>query len=138
MTDAELRKALKTKELQQLLPLVVEIIPGQAAEGLIDVYEPGSYEGKTLRKLCEGTMNKKKWTIEEQLIIEDIHRQLEGGKLLCRGRDIEGTALEYAVSEQTEAGERYLYVPIRAIKPQEGGLRHVWEGAMDRVAAAEL
>jgi hypothetical protein len=138
MADAELSKALKMKEMQQLLPLVVEIIPGQAAEGLIDVYEPGSYEGKTLRKLCDGTMSKKKWTIEEQLIIEDIQRQLDGGKLLCRGRDIEGTALEYAVSEETEAGEKYLYVPIRAIKPQEGGLRHVWEGALDNVAVTEL
>lgn len=121
MTDVDLKKALETEELQQLLPLVVEIIPGQAAEGLIDIYEPGSYEGKTLRKLCDRTLTKKKWTIEDQLIIEDIRRQLEGGKLLCRGREIEGGALEYAVAEQTEAGERYLYIPVRAIKPQEGG-----------------
>jgi hypothetical protein len=68
-------------------------------------------------------LSKKKWTIEEQLIVEDINRQLDGGKLLCRGQAIEGAALEYAVSEQTEAGEKYLYVAIRAIKPQEGGLR---------------
>ena len=121
MADAELKKALEAKEFPQLLPLVVEIMPGQAAEGLIDIYEPGSFEGKTLRKLCDNTLSKKKWTIEEQLIIEDIRRQLEGGKLLCRGQEIDGTALEYAVSEQTEAGEKYLYVPIRAIRPQEGG-----------------
>ena len=121
MTDTETKKALETEELQQLLPLVVEIMPGQAAEGLIDIYEPGSYEGKTLRKLCDRTLSKKKWSIEEQLIIEDISRQLDGGKLLCKGQDIEGAALEYAVAEQTEAGEKYLYVPIRAIKPQEGG-----------------
>ena len=121
MTDVELRKALEAEEAPQLLPLVVEILPGQAAEGLIDIYEPGSYEGKTLRKLCDRTLNKKKWTIEEQLIIEDINRQLDGGKLLCRGQEIEGAALEYVVSEETEAGEKYLYVPIRAIRPQEGG-----------------
>jgi hypothetical protein len=123
MTEAELKKALETEELTQLLPLVVEIIPGQAAEGLIDIYEPGSYEGKTLRNLCDKTLNKKKWTIEEQLIVEDINRQLHGGRLLCRGQEIEGGAPEYAVPEQTEAGEKYLYVPIRAIRPQEGGLR---------------
>ena len=123
MTDTKTKKALETEELQQLLPLVVEIMPGQAAEGLIDIYEPGSYEGKTLRKLCDRTLSKKKWSIEEQLIIEDISRQLDGGKLLCKGQDIEGAALEYAMAEQTEAGEKYLYVPIRAIKPQEGGLR---------------
>jgi hypothetical protein len=102
---------------------VVEIIPGQAAEGLIDIFEPGSYEGRTLRKLCDSTLSKREWTIEEQIIMEDINRQLQGGKLLCRGREIEGSAMDYAVSEQTEAGEEYLYVPIRVIKPQEGGLR---------------
>jgi len=121
MTDAKLKRALQTDEAQKLLPLVVEIMPGHAAEGLIDIYEPGSYEGKSLRKLCDRTLNKKNLSIEEQLIVEDITRQLEGGKLLCRGQEIEGTALEYAVSEETEAGEKYLYVPVRAIKPQEGG-----------------
>ncbi len=121
MTDEELKRALQTDEGEKLLPLVLEIIPGHAAEGVIDIYEPGSHEGKSLRKLCDRTLNKKNLTIEEQLIVDDVARQLEGGKLLCRGQEIEGTALEYAVSEQTEAGEKYLYVPIRAIKPQEGG-----------------
>lgn len=121
MADVELKEAPKTKEMQELLPLVMEIIPGQAAEGLIDIYEPGSYEGETLRTLCDNTLSKKKWSMEEQIVIEDIRRQLDGGRLLCRGKEIEGTAVEYAVSEQTEAGEEYLYVPIRVIKPQEGG-----------------
>lgn len=121
MTDLEPKKSLKTNEAEKLLPLVVEIIPGHAAEGLIDIYEPGTYEGQSLRKICNRTLNKKKWSIEEQLIVEDIDRQLEGGKLLCRGQEIEGSALEFAVSEETETGEKYLYVPIRAIKPQEGG-----------------
>ena len=121
MTDEELKRALQTDEGEKLLPLVLEIIPGHAAEGVIDIYEPGSHEGKSLRKLCDRTLNKKNLTIEEQLIVEDVARQLEGGKLLCRGQEIEGTAMEYAVSEQTEAGEKYLYVPIRAIRPQEGG-----------------
>ena len=122
MTDAETKKALETEESQEILPLIIEILPGHAAEGLIDVYEPGSYEGRTLRKLCEGTLGKKKWSIEEQLIIEDITRQLQGGKLLCKGEEIEGIASGYGVTEQTEAGEKYLYVPVRAIKPQEGGI----------------
>ena len=123
MSDPEFKKALQADEAEKLLPLVLEIIPGHAAEGLIDIYVPGSYEGKSLRKLCDSTLSKKNLSIEEQLIAEDVARQLEGGKLLCRGQEIEGTALEYAVSEQTEAGEKYLYVPIRAIKPQEGGIR---------------
>jgi len=123
MTDIEPKKTLEIDEAEKLLPLVLEVMPGHAAEGLIAIYEPGSYEGKTLRKLCDQTLNKKNLTIEEQLIAEDVARQLEGGKLLCRGQEIEGTALEFAVSEQTEAGEKYFYVPVRAIKPQEGGYR---------------
>ena len=122
MSDIEPKKILKTDEAERLLPLVVEIMPGHAAEGLMDIYEPGTYEGQSLRKICDKTLNKKKWSIEEQLIVEDISRQLDGGKLLCRGQEIDGTALEYAEAEQTEAGEKYLYVPIRAIKPQEGGI----------------
>lgn len=122
MTDIEAKKDLQIDEAEKLIPLVLEIMPGHAAEGLIDIYEPGSYEAKTLRNLCKRTLSKKNLTLEEQLIAEDIARQLEGGKLLCRGQEIEGTALEFAVSEQTEAGERYFYVPIRALKPQEGGI----------------
>jgi hypothetical protein len=122
MTDTETKKDLQIDEAEKLLPLVLEIMPGHAAEGLINIYEPGSYEAKSLRKLCNRTLNKKNLTIEEQLIAEDVARQLEGGKLLCRGQEIEGTALEFAVSEETEAGEKYFYVPIRAIKPQEGGI----------------
>jgi hypothetical protein len=121
MTEIDPKKVLKIDEDEKLLPLVIEVMPGHAAEGIIEIFEPGSYEGKTLRKLCDQTMNKKNLAIEEQLIAEDIARQLEGGKLLCRGQEIEGTALEFAVSEQTEAGEKYFYVPVRAIKPQEGG-----------------
>jgi hypothetical protein len=121
MTDIEAKKDLQIDEAEKLLPLVLEILPGHAAEGLIDIYEPGSYEVKSLRKLCDRTLRKKKVPQEEQLIAEDVARQLEGGKLLCRGQEIDGTALEFAVSEQTEAGEKYFYVPIRAIKPQEGG-----------------
>lgn len=121
MSEIDLKKELQTDESEKLLPLVLEIIPGHAAEGLIDIYEPGSYAAKSLKKLCVKTLNKKNLSIEEQLIVEDIKRQLDGGKLLSRGQEIEGAALEYAISEETEAGEKYLYVPIRAIKPQEGG-----------------
>jgi len=117
----EPRRALHTDLLEQVLPLILEIIPGQAGEGLIDLYEPGSFEGQSLRKLCEKTLGKKNWSIEEQQIVEDINRQLDGGRLLCRGREIQGTALDFALLEETGAGEKYLYVPIRAIKPQEGG-----------------
>lgn len=123
MMDFELEREPKREELEQVLSLVLEIIPGQAGEGLIDIYEPGSYEGQPLRKLVDKTLAKKDWSIEELQVLEDIHRQLDGGKLLLQGKGFEGSALDHAVVEETEAGEKYLYVPIRAIKPQEGGLR---------------
>ena len=121
MTDAEPKKDLKTEEEQQVLPLVIEIMPGQAGEGLVDIYQPGSYEGKSLRQLCQKMLDKKDLSIEEQLVLEDIQRQLKGGKFLSRGQDIDSMAQAYAVMEETEAGEKYLYIPVRAIKPQEGG-----------------
>lgn len=120
--DVQLQEAAKVEQREQLRPLVLEIIPGHAAEGLIELYEPGSYEDKSLRDLIDSALKKRNLTIEEQLILEDIHRQLEGGKLLCRGEDIVGNALQLAASERTEAGEEYYYLPVHAIRPQEGGL----------------
>ncbi len=107
----------------QVLPLVLELIPGQAGEGLIEVLEPGTYELLSVRKLCEKLLGRTNWSVEEQQLLDDIRRQLMGGRLLCRGRPIDGLAPGYAVVEETDAGEKYLYVPVRAIKPQEGGGR---------------
>ncbi len=107
--------------IEEVLPLVIEIIPGQASEGLIDVYEPGTYEEKSLRELIEHTLAKRDWTIEEQQILDDIHRQLKGGKILWRGQEIKGAAQAHARIEATETGEKYYYIPVRVIKPQEGG-----------------
>jgi hypothetical protein len=123
MAEQEVKKERDGEEHPQVLPLVVEIMPGQASEGLVHIVEVGSYEGKSLRKLVEAALNRPDLAIEERLVLEDIKRQLDGGKLLSRGKDIEGTATEYASVEETEAGEKYLYVPVRAIKPQEGGAR---------------
>ena len=118
---AETEKAPQETVVEQVLPLVLELIPGQAGEGLIDVHPPGSYEAHSLRKLCERLLGRTNWSLEEQQVLEDVRRQLEGGRLLCRGRQIDGAALDHAVMEETEAGEKYFYVPVRAIKPQEGG-----------------
>ena len=122
MTDVQLQEAARVEQQGQMKPLVLEIIPGHAAEGLIEIYEPGSYEDEPLRDLIERALRRRNLSIEEQLILEDIYRQLEGGKLLCRGEDLGGAALELAASEQTEAGEEYYYLPVHAIRPQEGGL----------------
>jgi hypothetical protein len=122
MESTEVKPVIRPEVAKQRLPLVLEILPGQAGEGLICVYDPGSYEGIPLNELCDKTLSRKNLSIEEQLIVEDIYRQLDGGRLLFRGRDILGTALDCAVLEETQSGEKYWYLPIRAIKPQEGGL----------------
>jgi hypothetical protein len=125
---AEPERGPRPEVAPQVLPLVVELIPGQAAEGLIEVLEPGRYEVLSLRKLCERLLARTNWSVEELQVLEDIRRQLDGGRLLCRGRSVDGAALDYALVEETEAGEKYFYVPVRAIRPQEGG------GAAPRIA----
>jgi hypothetical protein len=117
----ELRTEKEKQQREQPLPLVVEILPGQAGEGLLEVFEPGRYEGQRLHELCQQILARRDWSIEERQILEDIQRQLRGGKLLAKGRDTQAPALEYARLEQSEEGESYFYVPVRAIKPQEGG-----------------
>jgi hypothetical protein len=119
MSEAVLSPTQETQE--EPLPLVVEILPGQAGEGLLAVFEPGTYEGQTLAQLCEEMLARRDWSIEERQILEDIQRQLQGGVLLARGRSTQGPARAYARREESEAGEPYWYVPVRAIKPQEGG-----------------
>ncbi|AEB09689.1 hypothetical protein [Desulfobacca acetoxidans] len=114
--------ASEKQKREQLLPLVVEILPGQAGEGLLEVFEPGSYEGKTLEQLCRQMLARSDWSIEERQILDDIQRQLQGGRLLAKGRDLESKAIDYARLEQSEEGEDYFYAPVRAIRPQEGGI----------------
>ena len=121
MSDVQVKPDDQPKKAIRPLPLVLEIIPGQAGEGLVVVMEPGSYEEFTLRDLCRQALERTDFSIEDRQILEDIKRQLQGGKLLCRGRDLEGAPQSCGTVEETEAGEAYLYVPVRAIKPQEGG-----------------
>ena len=122
MSDPQVKREEQPKKLTRPLPLVLEIIPGQAGEGLVVVMEPGSYEGSSLRDLCHQALDRTDYSIEERQVLEDIQRQLQGGKLLCQGRDVDAPAQSFGTVEETEAGEPYLYVPVRAIKPQEGGL----------------
>jgi hypothetical protein len=122
MSDLQVKPEDQPKKITRPLPLVLEIIPGQAGEGLVVVLEPGSYEGSTLRDLCHQALGRTDFSIEERQILEDIQRQLQGGKLLCQGRILDAPVQSFGTVEETEAGEAYLYVPVRAIKPQEGGL----------------
>jgi hypothetical protein len=118
---AELHSEVEKQKREQLLPLVVEILPGQAGEGLLEVFEPGSYETKKLGDLCQQMLERADWSIEERQILDDIQRQLHGGKLLAKGRSTQAPVLDYVRPEESEEGERYFYIAVRAIKPQEGG-----------------
>ena len=122
MADLQEKPVEQPKKLAKPLPLVLEIIPGQAGEGLVVVLEPGSFESSTLKELCQQALARPDFSIEERQILEDIERQLKGGKLLCQGRDVDAPVQAFGTVEETEAGESYLYVPVRALKPQEGGL----------------
>jgi hypothetical protein len=122
MTMAQTDLASQKSVWEKPLPLVIEIIPGQAEEGLIDIYEPGTFENESLYELIKRTLAKEDWSLEDRQIVDDIRRQLRGGKLLCKGREIEGAAHDFTELESTEAGEHYFYLPVRAIKPQEGGV----------------
>jgi len=81
MTVTQLEKAKRPEKRRERLPLVLEILPGQAAEGLVVVFEPGDYEHLSLKELAEDALSRRNLSIEEQMILEDIHRQLQGGKL---------------------------------------------------------
>lgn len=122
MADLAKREITNMESRQRPLPLVLEILPGQAGEGLIDVYESGSYEEISLGKLIEKTLGRTNWSIEDRQILDDIQRQMDGGRLICRGAEIQGNVQHCAVLEETESGETYWYVAVRVIKPQEGGL----------------
>lgn len=121
MSDIQIKPEKTPEKVQRPLPLVLEIIPGQAGEGLVVVMEPGTYEGSSLKELCHRALKRTDFTLEERQILEDIERQLQGGKLLCQGRDPDAPVQAFVTVEETAQGEAYFYVPVRAIKPQEGG-----------------
>ncbi|MEJ5348960.1 MAG: hypothetical protein WHS46_09765 [Desulfosoma sp.] len=110
------------KKIRKLpVPLVVEVLPGQAAEGILEVFEPGTYEGRTLQELINVVLSREDLSVEEREILEEILFHMENGVLLCGGRPAEGDPLERARVEETEEGEKYYYVAVRALRPQEGG-----------------
>jgi len=108
------------KEKEEL-PLVLEIMPGQAREGLIQVFQPNEYKEKKIEELVQMALEKPV-SVEDRDILQKIRKELDGGKILYNNREVEGDVLKYAVKEKTEAGEEYFYVGLRAIRPQEGGL----------------
>lgn len=105
------------------LPLVIEIMPGQAQQGLVGAFMPDEYEGKSLAELVRSTMNSPNMTDEDRALLREVKQNMSNGKILYRGNDVpSGPAVKYAVERKTEAQEDILYIELRAIQPQEGGL----------------
>jgi hypothetical protein len=102
-------------------PLVIEIKPGQASEGLVGYFKPGEYEGKSVDELVRSTMNSQSLNDFERGLSADIEKNLRSGKLLYQGKEVKGQAAQYAVEQTSDEGEKYLYVELKAIQPQEGG-----------------
>ena len=111
----------KAEASEEKLPLVIQVIPGQAREGLMTMFPVGKWEAKNLSDLVEEAMSKEH-NVEDREVLNKIHEQMGGGgKLLYEGKEIHSNPLDYAKIEKTETGERYYYIELKAIKPQEGG-----------------
>jgi hypothetical protein len=122
MVTQPLEKIEKRTGLEKKLPLLIEIKPGQATTGLMHLFEPGTYEGKSIKELAAIVLSQEV-SIEEAEIKKSILENLKVGKLLYMGKEIEeGDPLKYAREETTEAGQKYLYIELRAQKPLEGGI----------------
>lgn len=106
--------------LEERLPLVVEIMPGQAREGLVHIFEPDHYDEMQPDQLVHYALSSDT-SIEDRSIKRKIEEQMQGGVLLYKGEEAEGYLLDKLSVEETAQGERYMYMPLRVIKPQEGG-----------------
>jgi len=114
------KKEIKNKKLEQMLPLLLEIIPGQAKRGIAHLFYPSEYQGKSISELAKIVLSKEV-SLEEREIMKSIKENLEMGKLLYNGEEVSGDPLKYAVEQVTEANQKYYLVQLRAIGPQKGG-----------------
>lgn len=104
--------------------LVLEIVPGQAASGIRRLYEPHEYKGQDIGDLVdqhlEGGVS-----AEDQPTLRSIEEQLDSGHLVHDGDRVNRRASpnRYWRDEETLDGEDFKYIKLKAITPQEGGLR---------------
>lgn len=114
----EEQKKINTEEK---LPLVVELIPGVADQGFIKAYESGNY---SLDRTVDSVVNDLilgNHSIEDNVTIDRIKKEL-GGQMFIGKQDVKGKFVkDYIRVETTKDGAKYLYLPIRVVKPQEGG-----------------
>jgi hypothetical protein len=98
-----------------MLPLVLEIKPNQAAEGLVGVFKPNEYCEQNVDSLARTILENPDLNDLERGIVSDIERNLRNGELKMHGKKAAGFAKGYATLEKSEAGEPFLYLELRAI-----------------------
>ena len=108
------------------LPLVIELLPGQAREGLVTIFDSGDWEGrKTSNLIAEALGNEH--DVEDRRLADRVETQLNsGGQLLYNGQSVGDNPAEYTVREQSASGQDYLYAAFSVIQPQEGGAYVSW------------
>lgn len=112
---------------QEKLPLIVEVLPGSAGEGfgLIRVFEWGSCN---LAQPPQEYFDRAVQTpegVEEQSIIRRIQQERPGNLLVGAASAPSATVREigHHLEIRDDEEERYAYLRLRYVKPQEGGTR---------------
>ena len=119
LIDSLLKK--EKKEIPKDLPLVVEIIPGAAEEGLVRAFNVGEYDiEKNVKALAKEILSGE-YDMEEGHLIQRINKEINGGKYLIGEEEVNSKIRNYVAKETTEDGLDYLYLQLRIVRPQEGG-----------------
>lgn len=110
------------------LPLILEVAPGQADNGMLEKYAVTDYKNASIEDLVDDALEAKQsltgTSLEERRTAENVEEQLQGGgNLLYEGDAVNPNAdpTDYATIETTSEGEDFLYVKLQAVRPQEGG-----------------
>lgn len=121
-TKADVKEETRP-ESKNSLKLVIEILPGQAKEGVINCFGEGTWEKKNLNSLVQETIKDadSKKVIDQQAVLTKVKEQMKGGKLLYNGQEIGSNPMDYVTKETSGTGAEYYYLPLRLVKPQEGG-----------------
>ncbi len=109
---------------QKQLSLVVELVPGAADNGHLTAYPFGEYNlDATVSSYVNDIMNRKDHTIEDQAILERIKHELNNGSIIVNEQRVPNEKIinliriEKTIDNSTE----YAYLPVRVVRPQEGG-----------------
>ncbi len=106
------------------LSLIVELIPGSASNGVLISYAHGKYDLEdTFEKVVEKALRSDSATEDDKAIRNRVLKEL-GGTLVVRAEKVKkvDSIRNYCTEETaTDSGAKYLMLPIRVVRSQEGG-----------------